>query len=434
MASRLPPCVVDGGTGYTKLGYAGNTEPQFIIPSCIAVRETAKVGDQAQRRLAQGVDDLDFFIGDEALIKPTYATKTEPPLNTPENREYLAEIMFESFNIPGLYIAVQAVLALAASWTSRQAGDRTLTGTVIDSGDGVTHVIPVAEGYVIGSCIKHIPIAGRDITYFIQQLLRERETGIPPEQSLETAKAVKEKHCYICPDIVKEFAKYDVDPHKWIKQYTGINAISRNTFTIDVGYERFLGPEVFFHPEFANPDFMDSISDVVDEVIQNCPIDVRRPLYKNMVLSGGSTMFRDFGRRLQRDLKRVVDARLKISEELSGGRIKPKPVEVQVISHHMQRYAVWFGGSMLASTSSLKCVTPRKTSRNMALAFAATILFSELCHKARGAAAPSLGSDGEPAADTEERDLVQTPKLGVVWMLPCLRRALESGTSKTHTA
>ena len=71
--------------------------------------------------------------------------QTEPPLNTPENREYTAEIMFESFNVPGLYIAVQAVLALAASWTSRQVGDRTLTGTVIDSGDGVTHVIPVVR-------------------------------------------------------------------------------------------------------------------------------------------------------------------------------------------------------------------------------------------------------------------------------------------------
>ncbi|XP_074687500.1 actin-related protein 3B isoform X3 [Strix aluco] len=419
MASYLPPCVIDGGTGYTKLGYAGNTEPQFIIPSCIAIRESAKVGDQAQRRVMKGVDDLDFFIGDEAIDKPTYATKwpirhgivedwdlmerfmeqvifkylraepedhyflmTEPPLNTPENREYLAEIMFESFNIPGLYIAVQAVLALAASWTSRQVGERTLTGIVIDSGDGVTHVIPVAEGYVIGSCIKHIPIAGRDITYFIQQLLREREVGIPPEQSLETAKAIKEKYCYICPDIVKEFAKYDGDPRKWIKQYTGINAINKTKFVIDVGYERFLGPEIFFHPEFANPDFMESISDVVDEVIQNCPIDVRRPLYKNVVLSGGSTMFRDFGRRLQRDLKRVVDARLRLSEELSGGRIKPKPVEVQVITHHMQRYAVWFGGSMLASTSFSKYVTPRKTMKSMALVFVVIILFLESCHNA----------------------------------------------------
>lgn len=58
---------------------------------------------------------------------------------------------------------------------------------------------------------------------------------------------------------------------------------------------------------------------------------------KNVVLLGGSTMFRDFGRRLQTDLKRVVDARLKFSEELSGGWIKPKLVEVQVITHHMQR-------------------------------------------------------------------------------------------------
>ena len=108
-------------------------------------------------------------------------------------REYTAEIMFESFNVPGLYIGTQGFLSLAASWTRRKASERTLTGVVIDSGDGVTHVIPVAEGYVIGSAIKHIPIAGRSITSFIQTILREREIGIPPEQSMETAKAVKEK-------------------------------------------------------------------------------------------------------------------------------------------------------------------------------------------------------------------------------------------------
>jgi len=387
MAGRLPAVVIDNDTGYTKMGYAGNTEPQFILPSCIAIKENAKVGDQAIRRLGKGVEDLDFFIGDEALDATSYSVKwpirhgivedwdlmerfweqaifkylraepedhyfllTEPPLNTPENREYTAEIMFESFNVPGLYIAVQAVLALAASWTSRSEGERTLTGTVIDSGDGVTHVIPVAEGYVIGSCIKHIPIAGRDITYFIQQLLREREVNIPPEQSLETAKAIKEKYSYVCPDIVKEFNKYDTDPAKWIKRYEGINAITKAEFGVDIGYERFLGPEIFFHPEFANSDFTIPISETVDNVIQQCPIDVRRGLYKNIVLSGGSTMFRDFGRRLKRDISRRADARLKLSEELSGGRIKPQKMDVQVISHHMQRYAVWFGGSMLAST------------------------------------------------------------------------------------
>jgi len=99
---------------------------------------------------------------------------------------------------------------------------------------------------------------------------------------------------------------------------------------------------------------------VVDDVIQNCPIDVRRPLYKNIVLSGGSTMFRDFGRRVQRDVKRVTDARLKLSVDLSGGRIQPKPIEVQVITHSMQRYAVWFGGSMLASTPEFYKVSHTK--------------------------------------------------------------------------
>lgn len=178
-----------------------------------------------------------------------YFLLTEPPLNTPENREYTAEIMFESFNVPGLYIAVQAVLALAASWVSRQVGERTLTGTVIDSGDGVTHIIPVAEGYVIGSCIKHIPIAGRDITHFVQQLLREREPTIPPEQSLETAKQIKELYSYVCPDLMKEFTKYDKEPEKWIKKYTGTHGIKKESFSVDVGYERFLGPEIFFHPE-----------------------------------------------------------------------------------------------------------------------------------------------------------------------------------------
>ena len=210
-----------------------------------------------------------------------YFLLTEPPLNPPENREYLAEIMFESFNVPGkfitdhvtntndpttlgMYIAVQAVLALAASWAGRPSGERCLTGTVVDSGDGVTHVIPVAEGYVIGSCIKHIPIAGRDITHFIQNLIKEREFGIPPEQSYEVAKvsaarvcnhhfyakfqSIKERFCYVCPDIAKEFRKYETDATKWVRNYCGMNNVTRKKFEIDVGHERFMGPEIFFHP------------------------------------------------------------------------------------------------------------------------------------------------------------------------------------------
>ena len=128
-------------------------------------------------------------------------------------------------------------------------------------------------------------------------------------------------------------------------------------WTCDVGYERFLGPEIFFNPEIFSSDFTTPLPDVVDESIVKCPIDVRRGLYKNIVLSGGSTMFKDFGRRLQRDIKRNVDLRMQMNiSRLSGltSVVAPPPaIDVNVISHHMQRYAVWFGGSMLASTVSL---------------------------------------------------------------------------------
>lgn len=85
-------------------------------------------------------------------------SQTEPPLNPPENRENTAEIMFESFNVGGLYIAVQAVLALAASWTSSKVSERTLTGVVIDSGDGVTREL---TNGLVQLTRRHHPRCGR---------------------------------------------------------------------------------------------------------------------------------------------------------------------------------------------------------------------------------------------------------------------------------
>jgi len=177
MAQRAPAVVIDNGTGYTKMGFAANSEPSYIIPTAIASNE------EKDTTKGMSIEDLNFHTGDDALNQKSfqvyypvrrgevdnwthmeklwqhcifrylrvdpedhYFCLTEPPLNPPENREFTAEVMFETFNVPGLYIAVQAVLALAASWTSKQVKEKTLTGTVIDSGDGVTHVIPVAEG------------------------------------------------------------------------------------------------------------------------------------------------------------------------------------------------------------------------------------------------------------------------------------------------
>ena len=394
-----------------QMGFAGNVEPSHIIPTCIAVNDSVAT---AGRR--GPLEDLDFTIGYEALSNAASTTVswpirhgqvenwdhmerywqqclfkcahrqqrpvgcrspinshtspppprylrcdpedhfvllTEPPLNAPENREYTAEIMFESFNVAGLYIGVQAVLALAASLaTKRLGGGTALTGTVVDSGDGVTHVIPVADGFILAGSIKSMPIAGRDLTAFVQQLMRERGEPVPPESGLDVARRVKEQQCYVCSDLAKEFAKYDADPGKYLRSISGVKGSTSTQWTADVGYERFLAPEIFFQPEIYSSDFSTPLPDMVDRAIAMSSIDTRRALYGNIVLSGGSTMVRDFGRRLQRDIKRRVDARLAESAQRStatDGHVA-QAVDVNVVTHAMQRYAVWFGGSVLSST------------------------------------------------------------------------------------
>ncbi|GMH45193.1 hypothetical protein BSKO_13150 [Bryopsis sp. KO-2023] len=375
-----PAVVMDCGTGFTKLGFGGNVEPNFCIPTTLCSGSVPSVSSPRIDN-AKPLDDFDVRIGDQTStcastqnveypvrhgmvenwgamekywlqcvykylrVDPEdhFFVLTEPPLNPPEHREYTAEIMFETFNVSGLFIGVQAVLALYASMIaderkSQAAGP--MTGLVIDSGEGVTHVIPVVESHVIGSSIKSIPFAGRDVTSFIQQLVRDRGEAVPPDMSMEVARMIKENHSYVCSDIVKEFARFDADPQKHIKKLNGVNSKTGKPFSCDVGYERFLGPEIFFNPEIYTSEYSTPLPAVVDDVVQSCPIDTKRQLYGNIVLSGGSTMFRDFGRRLERDIATTSNNRLAKDVQ---------PIEVNVVSHSLQRYAVWLGGSLLST-------------------------------------------------------------------------------------
>ncbi|KAM3242004.1 hypothetical protein ACQJBY_054612 [Aegilops geniculata] len=374
-----PAVVIDNGTGYTKMGFAGNVEPCFITPTAVAVNEsfsdqtraTAK-GNWLAQHSAGVMADLDFLIGEEALARSrsssTYSLSypirngqvdnwdtmekfwqqcifnylrcdpedhyfllTESPLTPPETREYTGEIMFETFNVPGLYIAVQPVLALAAGYTTTK----------------VLWLMWVTELPTLFLLLMGMSLG----TVSVLSHLQERGEHIPPEESFDVARRAKEMYCYTCSDIVKEFNKHDREPSKYIKRLTGIKPKTGAPYTCDIGYERFLGPEIFFHPEIYNNDFTTPLQDVIDKCIQSSPIDTRRALYKNIVLSGGSTMFKDFHRRLQRDLKKIVDVRVRASNARLGGDAKAQPVEVNVVSHPIQRYAVWFGGSVLASTA-----------------------------------------------------------------------------------
>ena len=391
-----PAIVIDNGTGFTKMGFAGNIDPSVIIPTVIGeYPEKSDLNVSSSASLNQQFTDYDYFIGEEAhkntkthnicyLLRggmienweqmekywhksifqylradpeEHYMVLTEPPMNTPENREQMAEIMFEAFGVPGLFIGIQAILALYAGKYASLGSDAKirgsdLTGTVVDSGDGVTHVIPIAHGFPISSNIKHIPIAGRDITKFVMQVLRDRKENIPNNEFQEISRIFKENYCYCAPDMIKEHKKFDEkvkDPEtgKWkqskkFKKVSLTSPYSGKRIKCDLGYEAFMGPEIFFHPEFVNEDFRESLDQIVDVSILKSPLDDRAALYKNIVLSGGSTLFKNFDRRLEQEVRR------RVKERYEGLGIIENAPEVKVCQNMVQNAAVWFGGSMLA--------------------------------------------------------------------------------------
>jgi len=207
-----------------------------------------------------------------------------------------------------------------------------LTGIVVDSGDGVTHVVPICDGYVLGSNIKHIPIAGRKITKFMGDMIRERQEPISTEDVYFATMDIKEKYGYLSRVIVEEFTKFDKKDYDDItrtyslnskfKKYSGVGKITNKPYTIDLGYETFLGPEAFFSPEMIDKDYRTSIDELIDTTVQQCPIDYRRKLYSNIVLSGGSTLFKNFDKRLERTVQKRVEDRISKFATSTGCKVR----------------------------------------------------------------------------------------------------------------
>jgi len=353
--------VCDNGTGFVKCGFSGTNFPEAIFPSMVGrpiMRfeenvignieiKDVMVGDEAQKLRnmlqityplengivrnwedIQYVWDYTFFEKLKADPKQSKIMLTEAPMNPKKNREQMVQVMFEKYGFQGVYIAIQAVLVLYAQGL--------LTGVVVDSGDGVTHIIPVFDGFALPHLTKRLDVAGRDITRYLIKLLLLRGYAFNRTADFDTVRQIKEKLCYV---------GYDLDMEKRLALETTV-LVEPYTLpdgrVIRVGAERFEAPEVLFNPSFIGIEAK-GMAEQLFATIQAADLDTRSEFYQHIVLSGGSSMYPGLPSRLEKDIKSLYLERV-----LKGDASRLKKFKLRIEDPPRRKHMVFLGGAYLA--------------------------------------------------------------------------------------
>lgn len=253
---------------------------------------------------------------------------TEPPLNRTDNKTKMLDNMFSTYGFAAAKVEIQAMLVLYAQGQ--------IKGVVVDSGDGVTHVVPVWDNTCPTHQIRRLDVAGRHVTKYLIKLLQARGYNFNRTADFETVRLIKEQCCYIGYDI-------EVEKRLALETTTTLQRfILPDGREIKVGMERFEAPEVLFEPSLVDSE-KPGLHRMIFDMIQDADVDLRPDFYKHIVLSGGSTMYPGLPSRLEKEMRNLY-----LQNILKGDTERLKKFKLNIEDPPRRKHMVFLGGSVLA--------------------------------------------------------------------------------------